>query len=39
MTYDLKAIYEGRMEAPESLKKLITWEMHHSDLTIHLIKV
>ncbi len=39
MTYDLKAIYEGRIDVPESLKKLITWEMHRSDLTIHLIKV
>ena len=39
MTYDLKSIYEGKMEAPESLKKLITWEMHRPDLTIHLIRV
>jgi len=39
MTYDLKSIYEGKLEAPEGLKKLITWEMHRPDLTIHLIRV
>ncbi|GEM_PF-3267519 len=39
MMHDLRAIYEGRAEAPESLKKLITWEMHRPDLKIHLIRV
>jgi len=39
MTYDLKSIYEGKMDAPESLKKLISWEMHRPDLTIHLIRI
>ena len=39
MTYDLKSIYEGKMEAPETLKNLISWEMHRSDLKIHLIKI
>ena len=39
MMHDLKSIYEGKMEAPESLKKLITWEMHRPDLSIHLIRV
>ncbi len=39
MMHDLKSIYEGKAEAPESLKNLISWEMHRPDLTIHLIKI
>ncbi len=39
MMYDLKKIYEGKLEAPENLKNLITWEMHRTDLTLHLIKI
>ena len=37
--YDVKSIYEGKVDAPESLKKFITWEMHRPDLTVHLIKI
>ena len=39
MTYDLKSIYEGKVDAPESLRKYITWEMHRPDLAVHLIKI
>lgn len=37
--YDLKAIYEGKIEAPESLKNLISWKMHRTDLKLSLIRV
>ncbi len=39
MMYDLKGIYEGRLDAPDELKRLITWEMHRTDLTLHLIRI
>ena len=39
MMYDLKSIYESKVEAPETLKNLIIWEMHRPDLKGHLIKV
>jgi len=39
MMHNLKSIYEGKIEAPETLKNLITWELHRSDLTVHLIKI
>jgi len=39
MIYDLKSVYEGKIEASESLKNLILWEMHRPDLKVHLIKI
>jgi len=37
--YDLKAIYEGKVKPPEELKNKIMWELHRTDLTLHLIKI
>jgi len=37
--YDLKAIYEGKIKPPEELKNKIMWELHRTDLTLHLIRI
>ena len=39
MMYDLKAMFEGKLEVPENLREYIKWEMHRPDVKVTLIRV